>query len=89
MEAVEWFKRVVTEHYADFKGRAGRAEFWYFVLVNLIISVVLALLGPYWWLTSPFRQFLKSFHYWSAQGFFLIRRLRSLGDVRRDVVPPR
>jgi ubiquinol-cytochrome c reductase cytochrome b subunit len=38
-------------------------------------GVILALLGPYWWLTSPFGLFLKSFHYWSAQGFFFFALL--------------
>lgn len=27
--------------YADFKGRANKSEFWYFVLFNIIISLVL------------------------------------------------
>ena len=38
-------------------------------------GVILALLGPYWWLTNPFGVFLKSFHYWSAQGFFFFALL--------------
>jgi ubiquinol-cytochrome c reductase cytochrome b subunit len=38
-------------------------------------GVILALLGPYWWLTHPVGQFLKSFHYWSAQGFFFFALL--------------
>lgn len=33
-------------------------------------GVVLSLLGPYWWLTNPVGLFMKSFHYWTAQGFF-------------------
>lgn len=33
-------------------------------------GVVLALLGPYWWLTNPVGEFFKAFHYWSAQAFF-------------------
>ena len=38
-------------------------------------GVVLALLGPYWWLSNPIGLFLKSFHYWSAQGFFFFALL--------------
>ena len=38
-------------------------------------GVVLTLMGPYSWLTNPFGQFLKSFHYWSAQGFFFFALL--------------
>jgi len=35
----------VLQNYAIFSGRARRSEYWYFVLFNLIITVVLALLG--------------------------------------------
>ena len=33
-------------------------------------GLLLAWLGPFWWLTNPVGQFLKSTHYWSAQAFF-------------------
>jgi len=33
----------VTKHYFDFNGRSRRAAFWYFVLVNVIIAVVLGI----------------------------------------------
>jgi ubiquinol-cytochrome c reductase cytochrome b subunit len=33
-------------------------------------GVVLTLMGPFSWLTNAVGQFMKSFHYWSAQGFF-------------------
>ena len=35
------FKLVVLERYAQFEGRAGRAEYWWFVLANILISIVL------------------------------------------------
>ena len=38
---IEWYKEVVFRKYATFDGRARRAEFWYFVLVNVIIGAVL------------------------------------------------
>ena len=38
---IEWYKKVVLENYANFNGRARRAEYWNFVLVNLIISILL------------------------------------------------
>ncbi len=41
MVMVEYFKLVVFERYAVFEGRAGRAEYWWFFLANLIISFVL------------------------------------------------
>ncbi|MBD9374221.1 DUF805 domain-containing protein [Rhizobium sp. ARZ01] len=34
----------VFSKYADFTGRAGRAEFWWFALFNLIASVILGLI---------------------------------------------
>lgn len=39
----DWWKKVVVDNYANFNGRARRSEYWYFVLVNLIISIVLGL----------------------------------------------
>ena len=33
------------KHYVDFNGRAPRAEFWYFVLFNFIIALVVGGVG--------------------------------------------
>jgi uncharacterized membrane protein YhaH (DUF805 family) len=41
MEPINWFMKVVTQHYFDFNGRAHRAEFWWYVLVVIIVSVIL------------------------------------------------
>ena len=41
---IAYWKLVVLERYAKFEGRAGRAEFWWFFLANLIIDVVLSIL---------------------------------------------
>jgi uncharacterized membrane protein YhaH (DUF805 family) len=38
---MEWYLAVLKK-YADFSGRARRREYWMFVLVNLVISCVLA-----------------------------------------------
>ena len=35
----------VLKNYATFSGRARRSEYWYFVLFNIIISIVLGLIG--------------------------------------------
>lgn len=37
---IENFKNVVTKHYVDFHGRARRREFWWYVLVIVILSVI-------------------------------------------------
>jgi uncharacterized membrane protein YhaH (DUF805 family) len=41
---VTYWKKVVLEHYADFTGRARRAEFWWYALANFLVSIVLNIL---------------------------------------------
>lgn len=41
---MNYFLDVVRNKYAQFNGRAGRSEFWYFALFNFVISLVLELL---------------------------------------------
>ncbi|MGA7757358.1 MAG: DUF805 domain-containing protein [Ilumatobacteraceae bacterium] len=52
MALIENWKLVVLERYAKFDGRAGRGEFWWFVLANFLVFVVLAILiqisGIFW-----------------------------------------
>lgn len=46
---IENFKKIVTEKYFCFEGRAGKEEFWFWVLVMFIVSVVLGFIpriGP-------------------------------------------
>ncbi len=35
----------VLQNYATFTGRAGRSEYWYFFLFNVIIAIVLGVVG--------------------------------------------
>ena len=44
MSFFNWFLDPVKNHYADFEGRATRQQFWMFVLVSIIISVVISIL---------------------------------------------
>jgi uncharacterized membrane protein YhaH (DUF805 family) len=44
MPMIENWKLVVLERYAKFDGRAGRAEFWWFALANLVIYTALVIL---------------------------------------------
>nr|WP_294940900.1 DUF805 domain-containing protein [uncultured Mucilaginibacter sp.] len=37
----------VFQKYAQFSGRSRRSEYWYFVLFNLIISIILAMLSRF------------------------------------------
>ncbi|MCC6727505.1 MAG: DUF805 domain-containing protein, partial [Saprospiraceae bacterium] len=41
----DYYKKVVLENYANFNGRARRAEYWYFALFNIIISFGLGFIG--------------------------------------------
>lgn len=40
---MNWFFRC-WEHYADFKGRARRKEYWMFILFNFIVVLILTIL---------------------------------------------
>jgi uncharacterized membrane protein YhaH (DUF805 family) len=41
---ISYWKKVVLENYANFTGRARRAEFWWYFLANVIISFVFNIL---------------------------------------------
>lgn len=41
---MEWYIKVL-KNYVGFKGRARRKEFWMFVLINMIVSILLGVLG--------------------------------------------
>lgn len=41
---IDWYKKVVFENYANFKGRARRSEYWYYTLATIIISIILMVL---------------------------------------------
>jgi len=50
MAVIEIWKLVVLERYAKFDGRAGREEFWFFVLANVAVYVALLLLARISWI---------------------------------------
>jgi uncharacterized membrane protein YhaH (DUF805 family) len=37
----DWWKKVVKDNYANFEGRARRAEYWNYILANIIITLSL------------------------------------------------
>ena len=39
----KYFIDVIKNHYFDFSGRATRTQFWLFVLINWIVSLVLGI----------------------------------------------
>ena len=42
---IDWWKKVVFKNYANFNGRARRAEYWYFALVNLLLIIPFYIIG--------------------------------------------
>ena len=41
---MRWYLKAVKDNYANFSGRAQRAEYWYFALFNVIFSICFLLL---------------------------------------------
>jgi len=41
---IEVFRRNLTEHYFDLKGRVGRQEFWYFILACVVVYLAAAII---------------------------------------------
>jgi uncharacterized membrane protein YhaH (DUF805 family) len=44
MTPIDWAKRPIVEKYADFTGRAPRAEYWWFLLGIVVAYIVLSIL---------------------------------------------
>ncbi|MDI9240688.1 DUF805 domain-containing protein [Lysobacter sp. LF1] len=42
---MEWYLKVVRNHYFDFAGRARRKEYWMFLLVNVILALCIGLVA--------------------------------------------
>lgn len=42
---IDWWKKVVLNNYANFNGRARRAEYWYYELANIIVLIPFYLIG--------------------------------------------
>jgi uncharacterized membrane protein YhaH (DUF805 family) len=47
---IENWKLVVLQRFAKFDGRAGRGEFWWFALANILVYVALLILAQISWL---------------------------------------
>ena len=39
------FVDTITSHYSDFGGRVSRAQFWYYVLVYVVVGFLVAIVG--------------------------------------------
>jgi uncharacterized membrane protein YhaH (DUF805 family) len=42
---IESYKKVVFENYANFRGRARRSEYWYFILAQILIFIAIVGIG--------------------------------------------
>jgi uncharacterized membrane protein YhaH (DUF805 family) len=42
---MNWYLKVLKEHYADFSGRARRKEYWMFILFHVIVTFILAIVA--------------------------------------------
>ena len=42
--AIKYFQEVITNHYADFKGRVSRRDYWTYVVVVFAVAIVTALI---------------------------------------------
>ncbi len=74
---MNWYLKVVKEHYADFKGRARRKEYWMFVLFNLIISILIGLIAG--WLGMKWLTWIYSLALFIPSLAVCVRRLHDTG----------
>ena len=71
------FKKTAPFYAESYWYAMGGLTFLMFVYLTLS-GIAMAWLAPYWWLTSPVGRFVKSTHYWAAQGFFFFMFLHIL-----------
>ena len=88
----EYFINTVKHRYSDFKGRATRSEYWYFILFYVIIAIILliidiALINPMIGLTGDAASqgsvltFIFTFGMLPAQIGLVVRRLHDIGKT--------
>jgi uncharacterized membrane protein YhaH (DUF805 family) len=44
MQWYEWYVDAIKNHYFDFNGRSRRSAYWFFVLLNAIVTIVVAVI---------------------------------------------
>jgi uncharacterized membrane protein YhaH (DUF805 family) len=42
---INWFLDPITNHYADFSGRATRQQYWMYILYSLLLGIALGIFG--------------------------------------------
>ena len=91
MKWYDWYFEVLKK-YAVFRGRARREEFWYYVLLNFIISTALYIIG----IISPYHLLMVIYWIYALAVFIPglavgIRRLHDIGKsgwwILLDFIP--
>ncbi len=39
------FTDTISKHYVDFEGRVGRAQFWYYIAVYIVVAILVSVVG--------------------------------------------
>jgi len=44
---IDWYKKAIFDNYANFSGRARRSEYWYYLLTNFIVVMLLFIISGF------------------------------------------
>lgn len=83
---IEWYKKVVFENYLNFDGRARRSEYWWFFLMNLIISITLFIIG--FMIEFPFLRLVYSIAVLIPSIAVVVRRMHDIGKSGWYIIIP-
>ena len=82
----KYYLEILTNKYADFKGRARRKEYWFFTLYSSIVTIICIVLDNMLGTTLPFFEDLYGWFYVLAaiihfipQIALIVRRLHDVG----------
>ncbi len=76
--------KTVLKKYAEFNGRASRAEYWYFVLFNVIISIAISIIEGILGLSKNGSGFLSWFYSLAILVPTLAVAIRRMHDVNKS-----
>jgi uncharacterized membrane protein YhaH (DUF805 family) len=79
------FLDTLTNHYFDFNGRVGRAQFWYYILVVVVLGIGVGIIGS---LTTRFLSSLFSLALLLPNLGMAVRRLHDIGKPGIYVLIP-
>ena len=84
---IDWWKKVYLKNYANFSGRARRAEFWYFTLASFLIYIIFAVLTAITGVAidgSPLLAIVFAIFYLSLIILTLAVTVRRLHDINKS-----